>query len=48
VREIVGWYSQQYNAALGDAANIDVDAMEQSFRALAKRHGVSDDIVISS
>jgi hypothetical protein len=45
VTAIMDWYTGIFNGALGNAANINADEIETQFRALAKRHGVADDVV---
>jgi hypothetical protein len=41
VNEIVGWCQGVFNGALGLVGNIDAEAVEAEFRALATKHGIN-------
>jgi len=46
VKALHAWYSDVFTGALGNAANLeDVDALAAEARVIAKKHGVSDDVI---
>jgi hypothetical protein len=45
VSAFYSWYSDMFNGALGDVRNLDVDKIIGEFRALAKQHNVTEDVV---
>jgi hypothetical protein len=42
VRSIYEWYGQKFVGAMGDHANLDVPAVIEEFKSVAKRNGISD------
>ena len=45
VKAIYGWYTTLFNNAVGDARNLDAAVVESDFGALAKTHGVAEEVV---